>query len=39
MEFTNVQVKDVANFFNNLDGLDYRVIADFMMKTGFTSAR
>lgn len=24
-----VQVKDVANFFNNLGVLDYRILADF----------
>lgn len=35
MEFTNVQVKDVANFFDNLDGLDCRVIADFYGEDGF----
>lgn len=34
MEFTNVQVKDVTNFFNSLLGFDYRVIADFYNKDG-----
>ena len=35
MEFTNVRVKDVANFFNNLDDLDYRAIAAFYNEDGF----
>lgn len=35
MELANVQVKDVANFFNNLDVLDYRVIAAFYDEDGF----
>lgn len=34
-----MKVKDVANFFNNLGHLDYRVLADFMVKMGFTSVR
>ena len=29
------EVKDVANFFNNLLGFDYRVIADFYDKDGY----
>lgn len=29
------EVKDVPNFFNNLDGFDYRVIADFYDEDGF----
>lgn len=35
MDAINVMVKDVANFFNNLDGLDYRVIAAFYDEDGF----
>lgn len=30
-----MMVKDVANFFNNLDALDYRVLADFYGEDGF----
>lgn len=35
MDAINVMVKDVANFFNNLDDLDYRVIAAFYDEDGF----
>lgn len=35
MDTINVMVKDVANFLNNLDGLDYDVIAYFFNKGGF----
>lgn len=35
MELANVQVKDVANFFDNLCGFDYRVVADFYNKDGY----
>lgn len=35
MDTINVMVKDVANFLNNLDGLDYRVIAAFYNEDGF----
>ena len=35
MELANVQVKDVANFFDNLCGFDYRVVADFYNKYGY----
>lgn len=35
MELANVQVKDVANFFDNLCGFDYRVVADFYDKDGY----
>ena len=35
MDAIKVQVKDVANFFNNLDDLDYRVIAAFYNEDGF----
>lgn len=37
MDALKVQVKDVANFFNNLGHLDYRVLADFTVKMVFTS--
>ena len=35
MELVKVQVKDVANFFDNLCGFDYRVVADFYNKDGY----
>lgn len=35
MDTINVMVKDVANFFNNLDGIDYRVLVDFYGEDGF----
>ena len=35
MELANMQVKDVANFFDNLCGFDYRVVADFYDKDGY----
>lgn len=35
MDAINVMVKDVANFFNNLDGRDYRVMAAFYNEDGF----
>lgn len=35
MDAINVMVKDVANFFNKLGGLDYRVLADFYGEDGF----
>lgn len=35
MKFTNVQVKDVANFFDNLCAFDYRVVAHFYNKDGY----
>ena len=35
MDAINVMVKDVANFFNNLDDLDYRGIAAFYNEDGY----
>lgn len=35
MDAIKVQVKDVVNFFDNLDGLDYRVMAAFYNEDGF----
>lgn len=35
MDTINVMVKDVANFFDNLCGFDYRVVADFYNKDGY----
>lgn len=31
-----MKVKDVSVLFDNLCGFDYRVLADFMVKMGFT---
>lgn len=35
MELVRVQVKDVANFFNILGHLDYRILTDFYGEDGF----
>lgn len=35
MDSIKVQVKDVANFLDNLDGFDYRVMAAFYNEDGF----
>lgn len=39
MDAIKVQVKDVANFLNNLGDLDYRVIAAFYDEDGFYIGR
>lgn len=35
MNEIKVEVKDIAKFFDNLDGFDYRVLADFYGEDGF----
>lgn len=35
MDAIKVQVKDLANFFNYLDDIDYRILADFYDEDGF----
>lgn len=35
MAAINVMVKDVANFLDNLGGLDYRLIAEFFSEDGY----
>ena len=39
MEAIKVEVKDVTNFFNNLDGIDYWVIAAFYNEDGLYIGR